>query len=913
LTPTTLTPGSRLGPYEIVDLLGAGGMGEVYRAADTNLNRQVAIKVLPSSMGADGERLARFQREAEILAALNHPNIAHIHGLEKSDGTVALVMELVEGPTLAELIARGPIPIDEALSIAKQIAEALEAAHEYGIVHRDLKPANIKVKADGTAKVLDFGLAKAIAPVGARPDVSLSPTITTPAMTEAGIILGTAAYMSPEQAKGRAVDKRSDLWAFGVILYEMLTGQRPFGGEDVSDTLAQVLTKDVDWTALSPTIPSSIRRLLRRCLAKDRKRRIADASDARLEIDDASLTADGPGGAVVAPVSYSVWRRALPVVAAVTFIALAIGTVTTWRAMRTAPSAARGIVRLIIPPSTGESVGTVSPDPDVAISVDGRQVVYVGQMNGQTQLYVRALDRLGATVLRGLPTGFGAVRSPFLSPDGAWIGFWSNRILQKVPVGGGAPVIICPITATPRGASWGDRNNVIFATSAADTGLMEVSASGGTARVLTKPDLTKGEVDHVLPEVLPGGDAVLFTVTTRDPIENSQIAVLDLRTGQYRVVVRGGSNAHYAASGHLVYALRGALYAVAFDLDRLEVRSDPVLVVERLVTKPTGAGSFGVARDGTLVYLAGDAQSIAHTLVWVDRKGGEVPALAPTRGYFYVRLSPDGRRVAVDVRDGLSIDIWIGTFDGTLARLIGDRSANQHPVWTPDGLRVVYNTDNPSTLFWRAAGGTGAAQRLLESTTEMVAYSFSPDGTRLVVGQTNPTTGDDLYLLSLAEGPGHITTVSAKPLLATRFSERNAEVSPDGAWLAYQSDLSGTDEIYVQRFPDGDQGRFQISAAGGTHPLWAHSGRELFYLSTDGKLMAVPLTPDHSLMHGRAEVVVNRGYFQANSALGRSYDVSADGSRFLMIKDAAASTATAPQLVVVQNFFEELKHLVPAR
>jgi serine/threonine-protein kinase len=819
------------------------------------------------------------------------------------------VLELVEGPTLADRIAQGPIPIDEALPILRQIAEALEVAHEQGIIHRDLKPANVKVKADATVKVLDFGLAKALEPTSAMsPGVSLSPTITSPAMTQAGIILGTAAYMSPEQAKGRAVDKRSDLWAFGVVLYEMLTGRRPFGGEDTADTLAQILTKDPDWTALSPTTPVSIRRLLRRCLEKDRKRRLADAGAARLEIDDASLAADGQGSRVVAPVS--MWRRALPVVAAV-LVALAFGTGATWRAMR-ASSLPPGVVRLTIAPSAGESVGTVSPDPDLAVSLDGRRVVYVGERRG-AQLYVRDLDRLKATAVSGLTTGFGAVRSPFLSPDGAWVGFFENRSLKKVPVAGGAAVTLCPTTATARGASWGPRNTVIFATSAPDTGLLEVSASGGNPRVLTRPDPAKGEVGHILPEILPGGDAVLFTVVI-GPIENSQVgqvAVLNLRTGQYRVLVEGGSNAHYAVSGHIVYALRGALYAVAFDLEHLQVRSDPVLVVERVVTKVvTGAASFSLAHDGSLVYLAGDGVSIARSLVWVDRHGGETPILAPSRGYFDARLSPDGHRVALGVRDP-AVGIWIAAFDGTLTRLTSDPSANQYPVWTPNGLRVVYSSGSSLTLFSQAANGTGDAERLGDSTTQMVANSLSPDGTRLVVAQAHPTTGSDLYLVSLADGLGRGTARDARPLIATRFNEQNAEISPDGAWLAYQSDMSGRNEIYVQPFPDVEQGRFPISTGGGTIPLWARSGRELFYFAPDGKLMAVPVQLGHAFSRGNATIAVDRAYFQSIGQ-GRNYDVSPDGTRFLMIKDAVASSAPA-QLVVVQHFSDELKRLVLAR
>jgi Tol biopolymer transport system component len=908
-----LPSGARLGPYEIVSALGIGGMGEVYRARDTKLNREVAIKVLLPAVVTDPDRLARFSREAQLLASLNHPNIAHIHGLEESGGTRALVMELVDGPTLADRIALGPIPVEQALPIAKQLAEALEAAHEQGIVHRDLKPANIKVREDGTVKVLDFGLAKALdAGLASSSNATMSPTVSMHA-TQAGVLLGTAAYMSPEQARGVAVDRRADLWAFGVVLYEMLTGTPLFEGATISDTLAAVLTKEPNWTALPAQTPSSVRRLLRRCVEKDRKRRLADAGDARLEIDDAPLIEDGQRTGVVAQTSRSTWRRAAPIVAAA-LVGLGVGMGTTWRAMRAA-SVTPGVVRLTIAPMAGESFGTPSPDPDLAVSLDGRRIVYVGQMGGQTRLSVRAIDRLEARVLDGLPTGFGAVRSPFLSPDGAWVGFFEStgntHSLNKVPLAGGAAVALCSTEGTPRGASWGPRDAVIFATSAPGTGLMEVSVSGGNPRALTRPDTAKGEVGHFFPEILPGGEAVLFTIVTRRPIENSQVAVLDLRTGHSRVLVQGGSNAHYAGSGHLVYALRGAVYAVAFDLEHLQVRSDPILVEERLVTKSlSGAASFSLTRDGALVYLAGDAVSVARALVWVDRHGGETRILAPPRAYFDARVSPDGRRMALGVRDA-AVGVWLGAFDGTLTPLSSDPSSSELPVWTPDSLRVVYSSGTPSTLFWRAANGTGPAERLLDSPTEMIANSFSRDGTRLVVEQTHPTTGSDLYLLSLTDRSGGGSRFDARPLVATRFNERNGEISPDGAWLAYQSDMSGKDEIYVQPFPNLEQGPLQISTGGGSVPAWARTGGELFYFAPDGKLMAVPVEHGHAFWHGNAVVAVDRRYFRSINQ-DRNYDVSSDG-RFLMIKDQAASTSAAPQLVVVQNFFEELKRLVPAK
>ena len=553
---SALTPSTRLGPYEIVALLGVGGMGEVYRANDTNMKRQVAIKVLPASVAVDADRVARFQREAEVLAALNHPNIAHIHGLEKADETIALVMELVEGPTLAERLADGirasgfgiresgadksrtpnpesrrGLPLDEALPIAKQIAEALEAAHEQGIIHRDLKPANINVRDDGTVKVLDFGLAKAMDPASAlrasagQAGLSMSPTLTTPAMmTGVGMILGTAAYMSPEQAKGRVVDKRSDLWAFGAVLYEMLTGQRAFGGEDVSDTLAHVLMKDPDWTALPANTPAPIRKLLRRCLEKDRKRRLPDAADIRLEIEDA-LTAPTAELSPAAAVVTAPRRVALLVIASVLGTAL-VTALATWVLIRRGPPPPPTLTRFAIvpPPSQPLSITVVAADRDLALSPDGTSLVYRAGPAGntQTQLVVRRLDQLETQALTGMSSGLAAVRGPFFSPDGHWIGFFDNSELKKVSIAGGPAITLCKIAGNSRGASWGDDNTILFATDAT-TGLMRVPAGGGDPKGLTTPDAAQHEGAHWFPSVLPGGRGVLFTIASGGA-ENARVA-----------------------------------------------------------------------------------------------------------------------------------------------------------------------------------------------------------------------------------------------------------------------------------------------------------------------------------------------------------------------------------------------------
>jgi serine/threonine protein kinase len=753
----TLAAGARIGVYEIGAVLGAGGMGEVYRVRDTRLKRDVALKILPASFASDPDRLARFQREAEVLASLNHPNIAAIHGLEESDGVRALVMELVDGETLADRIARGAIPVDEALPIARQIAEALEAAHEQGIIHRDLKPANIKVRPDGTVKVLDFGLAKLNDPnaqnVPNDPNaLSISPTITSPAlMTGVGVLLGTAAYMSPEQAKGNPADKRSDIWAFGCVLYEMLTGTRAFEGEDVADTLANVLKAQPAWDALPAATPQTLMVYLRRCLHKDPKHRLGDIHDMRLAMDGAfDIDAAKP---VAADSRLRFWQR--PAVAAIIGASL---VASVWLAVRifTRPPATTP-TRLTISLPSGIDVAGSDSDPDLAISSDGRRIVFVGAGEGKSpQLFVRTLDQLEAQPL----VGPAAPRTPFFSPDGNWIGFFDSvpNVLKKVAVSGGPAITLCSITGAPgasgggvRGASWGPDNTIVFATNDPTTGLLRVSAGGGTPEVLTRPNPQKDEADHFWPEVLPGGNAILFTimtvagspVATARGLETAQIAVLDLRTGQQKVLVRGGSHPHYVSTGHIVYGIEGTLRAVAFDLDRLEVRSDPGPVLQGVVTKSTGAASFAVAQNGSLVYVSGNVSVVGRrTLVWVDRQGGEESTNAPIRTYQYVRISPDGKRAAIEIRDQ-GFDIWIWNFlRATLTRLTYEAGMDVYPVWTPDGTRVAFSseTKGSQSVYWRAADGTGEREEIAAGPEALIPLTFSPDGSRLVIRQQRPGT-----------------------------------------------------------------------------------------------------------------------------------------------------------------------------
>ena len=914
----SLSAGTRLGPYEIVAPIGAGGMGEVYRARDTKLNRDVAIKVLPGLFARDPGRLARFQHEAQMLASLNHPHIAHIHGLEESipstgsgqAAVLALVMELVEGEDLAQRIARGPIPLDVALPIARQIVDALEAAHERGIVHRDLKPANVKVRADDSVKVLDFGLAKAIegpggsSGAGRAGGLSMSPTLSIHA-TQAGIILGTAAYMSPEQAAGKPVDRRSDLWAFGAVFMEMLTGRPVFTGETVSHVLASVLKSEPDWSALPADTPAPIRRLLRRCLDKDRRRRLDSAADARLEIDEA-LAPIGEAG-TVSVTAAAAWRRALPWAVAGALATLLILALVLWAPWR--PAAPPHVTRTTIATSGPAALTISGIDGDVAVSPDGTRVVYVG--NSGTQLFVRALDSLEPVAIASSVGG--GLRAPFISMDGQWVFFisGSNRV-QKVAITGGPPIPIATLDGVPRGATWAPDDAIIFATSNRETGLQRMSAAGGTAEVLTRPDHAQGENDHFWPEMLPGGNAVLFTIMTQTGgLDAAQVAVRDLRTGMQKVLLRGGGHGHYVA-GHLVYVAAGTLRAIAFDPNRLETHGTAVPVLGRLATTFMGTGDFAVAADGTLVYVdvPGNFAANARSLVWVDRMGKEEPIAVPPRAYEHPRISPDGTRVALWNSDQED-DLWICDLGrATLTRLTLDPGADRFPVWTPDGRRIIFTSSRGGAvnLWWQAADGTGTAERLTTSSQPQFPSGITPDGTALLFSEGTAAMGADLLQVAL-DGTHQVT-----PLLQTKSDERNGVVSPDGRWLAYESNSSGPYEIFVRPFPNVSGGQWQVSTTGGTRPVWARNGKELFYLGADGTLLRVPVEAGGATWHAGTPAKLFEGRYLSTGTSGRTYDVSPDGQRFLMIKAPGTDAgAVPPALILVQHWDEELKRLVPRK
>ena len=862
----------------------ASVQGEVYRARDTKLAREVAIKVLPEEFAQDEERLARFEREAKLLASLNHPNIASIHGFEEADGVKAIVLELVEGPTLAERIQEGPISVEETLAIARQIAEALEAGHEAGVIHRDLKPANVKLREDGTIKVLDYGLAKALGDDATDSGLSQSPTLTRQG-TKVGAILGTAAYMSPEQAKGKRVDKRTDVWAFGVVLYEMLTGRRLFAGETVTDILAAVLTQKLNFDALPRSTPEHIRRLLRRCLVRDAKRRLRDIGEARLVFEgDQELIAAGTDASTGLQ-----WGRTMGgFVAGGLLCGLAV-----WVAVRPVPLEPSPSFRFSLSPSGQEAVAGSRTQTLIALSPDGSRIFYRSVAG---LLATRSLGELTTRVLSGTQKA----RQPFVSPDGAWVGFFNGFGLQKVSSDGARAESIAQSAGTPRGASWGPDNTIVFANSTSD-GLMQIAASGGEPVVLTTPALERGEGGHQWPHFLPNGKAVLFAIAEGyGAARSSKIALLDLETGQYRVVLPRGTNPRYSPTGHILYAVSNGLEAVPFDAGRLEVTGDAIPLLGDVSAKFTGRADFAVSSN-TLIYIPStpDANSI---LKWVGRDGAESQVLeGPIFGH--PRLSSDGARVTISMEGERGVDVWIRDLSrGTGSRLTV-RGTNLLSVWTHDGHQIAFASNAQSNAFLvyqQAADGASPAEPMFdnqESGLQVPTDWSRKDGT-LVFVTRGRETGRDVQLLPM-DGK-HV------PLVATEFNERAARLSPDGRWVAYITDQTGRDEIYVRPFP-GPAETIPISNDGGTEPAWSPTGTELFYRDADRRMMSVAVQPKGELSPARPRVLFESAIFDSDP-IGQgyaNYDVSLDGKRFLMIQ--SRETDEAARIHVILNWAQVLK------
>jgi serine/threonine-protein kinase len=884
-----LAPGTRLGAYEIVALIGSGGMGEVYRARDGRLNRDVAIKVLPADVSADHDRLARFEREAQALASLNHPNIAHIHGVDDSSGAPALVMELVEGPTLADRIAKGPIPLDDARAIAKQIAEALEAAHEQGIVHRDLKPANIKVRGDGTVKLLDFGLAKALDPTpsGAH-SATMSPTFSVHG-TRAGLVLGTAAYMAPEQARGQSVDRRADIWAFGCVLFEMLTGTTAFAGATHSDIIANILHTAPDWKALPPSAVR-LRGALEHCLEKDVRRRLRDIGDAALFLDDA-VASPSP---TVPPVATSLARVrwAAPVVAGAIVGAGAVALFQTARR----PTAHEPLARFQLAAVPGAPFVADESGKNVAISPDGSTMVFTSERGGSTGLVVQRFDELQGRPLAGTDGG----RYPMFSPDGKTVAFATVNELKRVSVGGGPSSTICVVNPYFNGASWGPDGTIVFAEFS--FGLFRVSASGGQPERMTIPNVAKQENAFATPFVLPDGQTILYTVVMTDG--SSLIAARHLGRGATSTVVEDGFGPMYLPSGYLVFGRGDELMAVRFDASTVQMTGSPVAVEGGVVTQTANyAADLAVAANGTAVYGLGHFTGKRSRIVWTDRHGARVGTLIKESVEFprNLRISPDGRRVVLTIGPPSNGQIWVYDLSGAAQpQKLTFRDHGAFPVWSPDGRRIAFLwRTTTSRLSWIAADGSSDQPETIRSVDDLASpLDWSPDGAFLLYGVTKVPAR--INVLSLSDG-------KAGPWLATQFSDWGGRLSPNGRWLAYATDQTGALEVWVRPFP-GPGAPVRISSNGGRLPMWSRDGKELFF-SNGPQLLSARVTADGPEFRAAAPQLLFTGGFTHNDSDAdmRFIDVAPDG-RFLMIEPEPSAQAS---IVVSPHWAQELKRLLP--
>jgi serine/threonine protein kinase/Tol biopolymer transport system component len=900
-----LAPGTRLGAYEVVSLLGEGGMGQVYRAKDTKLNRDVALKILPEVFAVDGDRIARFRREAQVLAALNHSHIGAIYGFEDSGSTHALVLELVEGPTLADRIAKGPLPLNEAQPIARQIAEALEAAHEQGIIHRDLKPANIKLRPDGTVKVLDFGLAKALEPASsARVELTRSPTITTPAMmTGMGTILGTAAYMSPEQARGRPVDRRTDVWAFGCVLFEMLTGQRPFDGEDTTAVLARIIEREPDWRALPPGTPSTIHLLLARCLRKDLAQRLRDITDARFLIEDALAA---PATSAVVPSRRRDYREWAAWSAAAVCLGIAASLAWLHLAARLSPAASGASMSFsVFPPDKAEFSGadnTTVSVPSFALSPDGRALVYAARLPGaRPLLWLRSMDQVNAHPLAGTE----GAQNPIWSPDANWIAFFADGKVKKIPAAGGAVQTVAQTNADFRGASWGTADTILFAAGAAP--MMSVNSAGGTVTPVTRIDPARHEASHRNPQMLPDGRHFLYSIFGASPDVNG-IYVGSLDGNTKKQLIHVSTNAVYADPGYVLFVDGDTLLGQRFDPARAELEGQPFLVAEHVGRDTAFMSAVSASATGTVAYAGPIVRG--GGVSWIDRRGGAIgPAGTPDGDYVDFRLSPDEKRLSAAIANPAtnSVEVWIADF----ARRTSTRVASGGPVtasalWSPDGSRLVFRSNRNGLIefYERSAAGGGNDKLLLSGEAyataripsfNLVPTDWSPDGRQIVFSAPAPESGNDLWLFPVADA-----RKTAK-FLASPAEEMHGNFSPDGGLIAYTSNESGKFEVYVETVPRTDR-KWPLSTNGGYEPRWRADGREIYYLSDDRKLMAVSVGPGP--VFGVPQALFQTHVPGGANANRTHYVPSHDGNRFLM---STSTDAAASPITVVVNWTAALK------
>jgi len=898
--------GQTLANYKILDKLGEGGMGEVWRAEDVSLGREVAIKVLPEAFTADAERLARFDREARVLATFNHARIAGIYGLEDVDGKKLLVMQMAEGETLAERIDRGPINTTAALKIALQIAEGLEAAHDKGIVHRDLKPANVTVDPSGNVTILDFGLAKALedsdSPNGSNPGLSLSPTLTA-GMTTAGVLLGTAAYMSPEQARGESADRRADIWAFGIVLMEMLTGSRVYAGKTLSDTLAGVLAREPEWDDLPADTPRPVRALLERCLEKETPQRLQAIGEARIAIERflADPAADSVETEVAIPTTSTAKRFVPWAVTAV--MALALAAAVFWpRATAEDPT-----MRLEV--KVSEDPLFVDLGASVEISPDGRKIIYATDGEDGRTLSVRSLDQL-----EGTPLVHGSSQNqpyhPFFSPDGQWVGFVTPVELKKVPITGGTPIALCKVNRS-RGASWGPDNTIVFAPNRA-SGLFKVAAAGGEPVPLTTLDNENGEAAHLWPQVVPGG-SVIFSVLRQGSgvADDGTIESVDLATGERKVLHRGGAYGRWVPSGHLVYVRENTLFAMAFDIERMEATGSASPMVQGVTANSGNGGSqMSFSQNGTLAYVSGVIGVPEYPVMAMNRQGVTSPLWEEEGTYANPKLSPDGRRLSLTVlRDG-NWDVWVYDLEREVAtRLTFNEGYDGDQVWSPDGLYLSYSSDQDGTEnpFRKRADGSGEPEKIADIPHAFWATSWSPDG-KWILGEVQADTFDIWAVPADGEG-------EPVEFLATQFFDRFPSISPDGRWVAYMSDESGRPEVYVRPFP-ASSGKWQVSDGGGSWPAWSRDGSEIVYRSGEG-LMAAPVsTSDGTFRAGRPQKLAQGGFsgdqvgIAVSGSIFSDFDPMPGGEDFVVLL-GGDNRGFQSHVTLVTNWFEVLQQTLP--